>query len=101
MPPEIDSAKTALTQLTKALRDLHKTLVDAARHEYEKEYGPIADAAHLLQLLTKDPQFDWLHQLSEFMVDIDELLDEELVSETEMRSVLSQAKSLLTPSSEA
>jgi hypothetical protein len=95
----MSDAKTALNELTKALRDLHRSLVEIVRHEYEKEWGPVNDAGQLLQLLTRHPQFDWLHQLSEFIVDVDELLDQETVSEPEMRAIFTQAKNLITPSS--
>lgn len=94
------SAKITLNELTKALRDLHRSLVEIVRHEYEREWGPINDAGQLLQLLTRHPQFDWLHQLSEFIVDVDELLDQETVSEPEMRTIFTQAKNLITPSSD-
>jgi hypothetical protein len=95
----MSNAKTSLNELTKALRDLHRSLVEIVRHEYEKEWGPVNDAGQLLQLLTKHPQFNWLHQLSEFIVDVDELLDQEKVSEPEMRTIFTQAKNLITPSS--
>lgn len=92
-------AKSTLNELTKALRDLHRSLVEIVQREYEKEWGPVNDAGQLLQLLTKHPQFDWLHQLSEFIVDVDELRDQETVSEPEMSAIFAQAKNLITPSS--
>jgi hypothetical protein len=98
MPSKFNDAKTALSELTKALREVHRCLVEVARNEYERESGPVNDAGQLLQLLTKHPQFDWLHQLSEFIVDVDELLDHEMVPEAEMRSILTQAKLLMAPS---
>lgn len=92
-----DPVKTRMTELTKALRDLHRSLVEVVRHEYEKEWGPVPDGGQLLQLLTKHPDFDWLHQLSEFIVVVDELLDQETVPEQEMRSIFAQAKALIAP----
>jgi len=92
----MDTRKT-LNDLNRSLRELHKALVKLERHEYEKEWGQV-DPGQLLQLLTRHPQFDWLHQLSEFMVDIDEILDNETISEADMRSIFAQAKSMLSQS---
>lgn len=98
MPTMSGDAKAALKELAQALRDLHRSLVEATRREYEKEWGPVNDAGQLLQLLTRHPKFGWLHQLSEFIVDVDELLDQETVLEPEMRMIFTQAKALITPS---
>jgi hypothetical protein len=83
MPLESTDHKQRLSELSRGLRDLHRALVKAAQTEYEIQWGPVNDPGHLLQLLTKHPEFDWLHQLSEFMVGVDELLDAELVSESD------------------
>ena len=37
--------KNTLNGLTKALRDLHKSLVDIERNNYEREWGPVGDGA--------------------------------------------------------
>jgi hypothetical protein len=93
--------KDRLNELTRALRDLHRSLVDVERRNYEREWGPVGDGGQLLQLLTKHPQFDWLHRLSEFIVDIDALADQPAVSEADLRASLAQAKALLTPAEAA
>lgn len=98
MPTSSSDARQALIELTKALRGVHRALVDIVKSEYEKEWGPVSEGGQLLQLLTRHPQFDWLHLLSEMMVDIDEMLDEEIVSEDTMRSVFKQTRSLIIPS---
>jgi len=50
----------------------------------------------------KDPWFDWLHRLSELIVQIDETLDttgsEKPASEADARELIARAKSLLSPS---
>jgi hypothetical protein len=86
-----------LKSLAKALRDLHRNLVQIVRTEYENTHITSVDAATLLQLLTRDPHFDWLHELSEFMVVVDELLDSPNVSDTDAQAILSQARTLLAP----
>lgn len=90
--------KNTLHGLTKALRDLHRSLVEVERNNYEREWGPVGDGGQLLQLLTKHPQFDWLHELSEFIVDIDELAEQELVADSDVRAIVKQANALLTAS---
>lgn len=54
-----------------ALRELHRTLVDVARREYEQSHLIELAPGQLLQLLTSDPAFGWLRGLSELMVDLD------------------------------
>ena len=68
-----DSA--AWQALARGLRELHRALMDRARHDYERERGATLNAGELLQLLTTDPAFDWLRGLSELMVDIDLVRD--------------------------
>lgn len=55
------------------LLDLHKTLLDAVRVDYEREHGRVESAGALLQLVVSDPAFDWLRPLSQLIVAIDEL----------------------------
>lgn len=93
------STRDALIRLNHALRALHLALVKKERLSYEKEWGQV-DAGQLLQLLTRHPQFAWLHTLSEFMVGIDEILDEGEVSEECRRQVFAQAGELISPSAE-
>lgn len=55
------------------LLDLHKTLLDAVRVDYEREHGRVESAGALLQLVVSDPAFDWLRPLSQLIIAIDEL----------------------------
>ena len=66
-------ARQKLVALREALLRLHKTLLDMERREYEKGHG-VVSAGELFRLVVDDPQFSWLHNLSEFVVRIDELL---------------------------
>ena len=86
-----------LKTLTTALRDVHRQLTEITKLEYERESGSEIDAAHLLQLLTKDSRFDWLHELSEFIVVVDELLDQEGITDEDVRGILVNARTLITP----
>ena len=86
--------KHDLRSLTHALRRLHQTLVDVARRDYEKEWGAVAPG-ELLQLLTKHPGFEWLRVLSQLMVSIDELIDQDNVENQEMHTVYTQTRTLI------
>lgn len=97
MSSAIKVANVSLRELGKALRDLHKQLVEIAKAEYQLESGSEISALDLLQLLTQNSQFDWLHQLSEFMVEIDEMLEETVITHTDVQGIFSQAQSLISP----
>jgi hypothetical protein len=60
-------------KLASALRELHQTLLERARRDYERDRGIAVNPGQLLQLLATDPYFAWLRSLSELMVDIDML----------------------------
>src|SRR6202030_614552 len=67
----MDRAK--LTELRTVLLKLHKTLLDMERRDYEREHGAVT-TGELFRLVVDDPQFSWLHNISEFVVGIDETL---------------------------
>ena len=62
-------------RLANALRELDRTLVDTTRHEYERAHLVELGPGELLQLLTSNPEFEWLRGLSELMVDLDLVRD--------------------------
>ena len=63
-----------LTELRPALLDLHKTLLDWQRAEFEREHGR-QTAGDMLSLLLSHPQFEWLRGISALVVRIDEELE--------------------------
>src|SRR5213595_586910 len=71
--------KPALLEAAAALREVHRTLVQAVRATYEREIGPAGGPGQMLKLLTEDPYFAWLHPMSELIVDLDSLLTQELL----------------------
>src|SRR3954467_11285621 len=71
--------KPALLESAEALREVHRTLVQAVRAAYEKEVGPAGGPGQMLRLLTEDPYFAWLHPMSELIVDLDSLLTQEIL----------------------
>lgn len=64
--------------LARALRDLHKSLLEQARRDYQREHLRMdVPPGELLHLLMTAPEFDWLRGLSELMVEIDSMRDDE------------------------
>ena len=70
-----DVMRESLRALRQGLLRLHKALLDLERRDYERARGRIGNSYEFLQLVLKDPWFDWLHRLSELIVQIDETLD--------------------------
>ena len=87
-----------LDQLRRKRLHLHKILLDAERAAYEREHGR-KTAAEVLQLLINHEQFSWLHRISEMVVRIDEIVeDEDPAPLTNGSLLLTEARSLLIPS---
>jgi hypothetical protein len=62
-----------LTALRHALLRIHKTLLNMERRDYERDHGAV-NTGELFRLVIDDAQFAWLHNISEFVVRIDETL---------------------------
>ena len=94
--------RDALKELRHALLRLHKLLLELERRDYERARGRIGNSYEFLQLVLKDPWFDWLHRLSELIVQIDESLDtretDTPLSEDDAQALIERAKALLAPS---
>ncbi|HEY4217167.1 MAG TPA: hypothetical protein VGM67_08515 [Gemmatimonadaceae bacterium] len=94
---------TSLTRTLESVRmsllRLHKKLLEAERHRYERENGRIENGSALLQLVINDPFFSWLRKLSELVVEIDERLEGETpMSDADVRVMLDQIGTMLQPS---
>ena len=91
-----------LKQLRQGLLRVHKILLELERTGYERARGRISNSYEFLQLVLKDPWFDWLHRLSELIVQIDETLDtvgsDTPASENDALALVARAKLLLAPS---
>jgi hypothetical protein len=91
-------ARQKLVALREALLRLHKSLLEMERRSYEKEHGKVT-TGELFRLVVDDAQFSWLHNISEFVVRIDEnLASEEGVSETDSHVAISLARKIFAPS---
>src|ERR1700690_506991 len=93
-----DVTKKRLTDLRNGLLSLHKTLLDSERATYEHDVARIGSSGELLKLVLYDPWFAWLHELSEFVVLIDETLDaKEGLEGIEADRMIEQAWELIAP----
>lgn len=94
--------RDALKELRHGLLRLHKLLLELERQDYERARGRIGNSYEFLQLVLKDPWFDWLHRLSELIVQIDESLDtrdtEHPKTDEDAKALMERAKALLAPS---
>lgn len=97
-----DLTRGALKELRHGLLRLHKLLLELERRDFERARGKIGNSYEFLQLVLKDPWFDWLHRLSELIVQIDESLDtrdsEVVMTEDDAKALVERAKVLLAPS---
>ena len=101
MSPEneiTEKTREQLVNVRTALLRLHKTLLDYEREAYEREHEKIANSYQLLNLVMSDPWFAWLRQLSELIVEMDELLAaKDAPQENTGLALIRQAELLLTP----
>lgn len=90
-------AREKLIALRSALLRVHKTLLEMERRTYEREHGHV-NAGELFRLVVDHAQFAWLHNISEFVVRIDESLAAEEPVTPEYTSVAySLARKMFVP----
>lgn len=81
------------------LLGLHKALIVAEQLTFERIYGRVDSTGQLLQLVMNDPWFTWLHPLSNMVVRIDEMLEEEdRLTDEEVAVLLSEVRGMIRPS---
>ena len=97
-----DRTRERLTNLRNHLLRLHKSLLDSERAAYERDVARITSTGQYLQLVLGDPWFAWLHDLSQFIVVIDEALDaDEPATEVVADRLTSRARDLIAPDESA
>jgi hypothetical protein len=93
-----EKTRQQLTNVRQVLLRLHKTLLEFERQAYERAHDRISNSYQFLQLVMSDPWFAWLRQLSELIVEMDELLAaREEPSESTALALMEQSRILLTP----
>jgi len=90
-------AREKLVALRGALLRLHKSLLDMERRDYEREHGAV-NTGELFRLVVDDSQFSWLHNISEFVVRIDEALTGKApVGPSDAETAFDLARKMFTP----
>lgn len=88
-----------LDKLRHALLRLHKTLLDAQRIRYEREYGRVESRGELLELVLRDASFEWLRVLSALIARLDELAEADKVDDRDVseqvRGVIDRLRTLV------
>ncbi len=96
-----DSARERLISIRHELLRLHKSLLDSERAAYERDVARITSTGQYLGLVLNDPWFAWLHELSQFIVLIDETLeDQQPDTVADDERLIAQARTLVSPQEE-
>ncbi|MEK6533541.1 MAG: hypothetical protein AABZ52_06585 [Nitrospirota bacterium] len=91
--------RQTLTDVRHGLLGLHKALIVAEQLTFERIYGRVDSTGQLLQLVMNDPWFTWLHPLSNVVVRIDEMLDEECnLTLEDVAQILTEVRGMIRPS---
>lgn len=98
---ESDPLRHTLLNLRHGLLSLHKALIVAEQLTYERIYGRVPSTGQLLQLVMSDPWFTWLHPLSDLLVRIDQLLDDDAeILDEDVDHLVRETCALIRPSEE-
>src|SRR3982750_4731385 len=73
----IDATLDRIRAVRASLLELHRLLIASERIEYERLHGRVESSGQILQLVANDPWFAWLHPMSEAIVQLDELLEQD------------------------
>jgi hypothetical protein len=93
-----DEHRAQLRVLSRALRDVHRSLVVFSRDRYELDNGRVRGKGQLLELLLRDEAFAWLRPLSGLIVAIDELSTRRSApSEDETAAIRAQVEVFISP----
>jgi hypothetical protein len=91
-----DQDRALLNEMRRLLLQLHKTLIDWQRRDYETTRGRL-QTSQLLQVLFTDPAFAWLRTMSGLIVRIDEALDLKAPEPSETGPLVAAARELIAP----
>jgi len=91
-----DQDRALLSELRRLLLQLHKTLIDWQRRDYETTHGRL-QTTQLLQVIFNDPSFGWLRTMSGLIVRIDEALEVKPPDVSETGPLVAAARELIAP----
>jgi hypothetical protein len=95
--PVSTPARVKLVDFRNILLRLHKTLLEMERRAYEREHGAV-NTGELFRLVIDHAQFAWLHNISEFVVSIDETLDsKEPITPEQTNAAIAVARKMFVP----
>ncbi|HEY9623736.1 MAG TPA: hypothetical protein V6C78_25485 [Crinalium sp.] len=84
-----------------AILRLHKALLNSERIIYEQFYGRVPSSGEFFRLVISHEWFSWLRPISQFIIQIDDVLNaKEPISLEQVNALLDQARSLLSPAEE-
>jgi hypothetical protein len=98
------ASREMLTGLRNGLLRLHKSLLDSERASYERDVARITSTGQYLGLVMNDPWFAYLHGLSKFIVQVDEILAQkrpEPATDEDAANLLQSARALVAPAENA
>lgn len=97
----LEATLQKLRELRPVLLRLHKALLESERVAYEQLHGRIESKGEFFRLVVDHEWFSWLRPISQFIVQIDEVLSsKEPVSLNQASALLQQAREMLQPSKE-
>lgn len=88
--------RALLAEMRRLLLQLHKTLIDWQRRDYETVHGRL-QTTQLLQAIFNDPAFAWLRTMSGLIVRIDEALEVKPPDVSETGPLVAAARELIAP----
>lgn len=94
----LDAAFQRLRDLRTQLLRLHKALLHSERRVYEQFYGRIPSSGEFFRLVVEHDWFSWLRPMSQFIVQIDDVLNaKEPVTLGQAEELLEKARVMLQP----
>lgn len=94
----LDFILQRLRNVRSLLLRLHKALLESERIAYEQIHGRIKSSGEFFRLVIDHEWFSWLRPISQFIVQIDELLSsKETPTFSAAHALLKQTRSLLQP----
>ena len=91
-----DRDRALLGEMRRLLLQLHKTLIDWQRRDYETTHGRL-QTTQLLQVIFNEPDFAWLRTMSGLIVRIDEALDVKPPEVSETGPLVAAVRELIAP----
>jgi hypothetical protein len=98
--PSFESELQRLRQLRLAILRIHKAMLESERSIYEEFHGPIRSNTEFFNLvIEEDGWFSWLRPISQFVVQIDDVvLSKKPVSMEQVDELFNRARVLMQPS---